>query len=177
MIDKLALTLLLAAGLAAPAWALDGVMLRDDTLRATAAATAGAVGKAAKGSTVTVLARQGGWTQVRAGGKTGWVRLLSVRSGSAGSGAADLAAVGGLAERRDPSKVVAVAGLRGLSEEELRSAHYDAQAMQRLERQAVAAADARRFAAEAGLASRQVAYLPDPKPKGNNNSSWGGPEF
>ncbi|NTV96632.1 MAG: SH3 domain-containing protein, partial [Thiobacillus sp.] len=164
MIQKPALTFLLAACLSAPAWAVDGEMLRDDSLRAGAAVGAATVGSAKKGSKVTILTRQGGWTQIRAGGKTGWVRLLSVRAGGTG-GSGSLSDVAALTEKRDPNKVVATAGLRGLNEEELRKAQYDAGQMQQLESQAVSVEDARRFAAEGNLSAVKLAQLPAPKAK------------
>lgn len=168
--------LLLAACLAMPAWATEGVMLRDDSLRATASAAATSIGKAVKGKKVEILARQGGWTQVRSAGKTGWVRLLSVR-GSAPAAGNVLAGASALTQQRDPNKVVATAGLRGLNEEELRKAQYDSQQMQSLEHQAVSPSQARSFATEGGLAARQLAYLPAPKPEQNNTPAWEGLGF
>ncbi|TCJ15529.1 SH3 domain-containing protein [Parasulfuritortus cantonensis] len=177
---KSGLPILLAVLIGVPAWATDGIMLRDDTLRASASASAASLGKAAKNSKVAILARQGGWTQVRAAAKTGWVRLLSVRA-DAPAASASLADVGALAQRRDPNKVVATAGLRGLSEEELRSAHYDAQEMQRLEGLAVSADAARKFAAEGNLSPVKLAYLPaekkKTKAKESNNGPWEGLGF
>lgn len=178
MIRTAATTLLLALGLTAAAWAAEGEMLRDDTLRAGASAGAAAVAKTSKGSKVTILARQGGWTQVRAAGKTGWVRLLSVRA-SAGGGSGNLSDVAALAGPRDPNKVVATAGLRGLSEEDLRRGQYDAGQMQQLERQAVSADEARRFAADGQLAAVKLAHLPKPETgkKNGNGAPSGGFEF
>lgn len=160
---KLGLVLLLAAGFAAPAMALDGVMLRDDSMYTSASATSKAVGKATKGSKVVILTRNAGWTQIRAAGKTGWVRLLSVRGASQAPSGTDLKDVAALGQSRDPTKVVSVAGMRGLNEEDLRKAQYDADQMRRLEQQAVSTETARRFAAQGGLASQQIAYLPAPK--------------
>jgi hypothetical protein len=167
--------LLLAGCLTAPAWAADGVMLRDDSLRAAASASAAVVGKAAKGGKVSIVARQGGWTQVRVAGKTGWVRLLSVRGEApAGAGKSGLGDVVAMTEKHDPGKVVAVAGLRGLNEEELRTAQYNAQEMRRLELLAVSGAEARQYAADGGLTRREVGYLPGPKRNAATESPWGG---
>ena len=167
--------LLLPAAL--PAWAAPGVMLKDEALRATASATAAVVGKAVKGAPVDILARQGGWSQVRVQDKTGWVRLLSVRGGSAAQTDVAGELKGALAlgtTRRDPGKVVAVAGVRGLSEEELKQAQYDARQLQQLDGYAVALPEAARFAAEAGLARRELAYLPAPQAPSGNGDDWGG---
>jgi hypothetical protein len=176
MVRKLGLILLLAAGFSAPAMALDGVMLRDDSMYTSASSASKAVGKATKGSKVAILARNGGWTQIRVAGKTGWVRLLSVRGASQAPSGVDLKDVAALGQKRDPTKVVSVAGMRGLNEEDLRKAQYDADQMRRLEQQAVSADAARRFAEQGGLSSRQVAYLPTPKAKAATTPS-GGFEF
>lgn len=163
--------------MALPAWAAPGIMLKDEALRATASATAAVVGKVAKGAPVEILARQGGWSQVRVQGKTGWVRLLSVRGGTAAQTdvAGEMQGVLALGTtRRDPGKVVAVAGVRGLSEEELKQAHYDARQLQQLDGYAVALPEAARFAAEAGLARRELAYLPEPQTPSGNGDGWGG---
>ncbi|MFA5081533.1 MAG: SH3 domain-containing protein [Hydrogenophilaceae bacterium] len=177
MVFKKGFPLLLAACLAMPAWATEGLMLRDDTLRATASASARDLGKAVKGNKVDLLARQGGWTQIRVGGKTGWVRLLSVRGHAPAGSNNVLAGAAELTQQRDPNKVVATAGLRGLNEEDLRKAHYNAEEMQRLEGQAVTGEAARRFAAEGNLVAVKLGYLPAPKPKETTISPTGGFEF
>jgi uncharacterized protein YgiM (DUF1202 family) len=176
---KLGLLLWLSAVLATPALALDGVMLRDDSMYKAASAASGTVGTAAKGSKVAILARSGGWTQIRAAGKTGWVRLLSVRGGTqTGADSAGLSDVAALGQSRDPTKVVSVAGMRGLTEEDLRKAQYDADQMRRLERLAVTSGDAQRFAAEGALVRQQIAYLPTPKTTSSSqNTPSGGFEF
>ena len=159
------------------AWAAPGVMLKDEPLRATASATAAELAKTAKGEAVDILARQGGWSQVRAQGKTGWVRLLSVRGGAAAQTdvAGELQGVLSLgATRRDPNKVVAVAGVRGLSEEELKQARFDERALRQMEGLGATAQEAARFAAEAGLSRRDVAYLPAPQGQAAGDTSWGG---
>lgn len=59
-------------------------------------------------------------------------------------------------------QIVATAGIRGLDEEKLKAAQYDAAQVNQLESQTVSADAARSFAAQAGLHNRPVAYLPDP---------------
>ena len=59
-------------------------------------------------------------------------------------------------------QIVATAGIRGLDEEKLKAAQYDAAQVNELESQTVSADVARSFAALAGLHSRPIAYLPDP---------------
>jgi len=59
-------------------------------------------------------------------------------------------------------QIVSTAGIRGLDEEKLKAAQYDAAQVNQLESQTVSADAARSFAAQAGLHNRPVAYLPDP---------------
>ncbi len=172
----LSIALLFAAWSAIPAAASPGQMTRDDTLRAGADAEAAAVGQIARGTSVDILARQGGWTQVGAAGKTGWVRILSVKA-LGGAGAGDVA---GLVEatttKRDPGKVVSVAGLRGLNEEELKQARFNPGELQRLEQFALPRGEAESFGRDAGLRPAKLGYLPKPKGAGDKagqDNIWG----
>lgn len=64
-------------------------------------------------------------------------------------------------------QIVSTAGIRGLDEEKLKAAQYDAAQIRELDSQTVNADAARSFAAQAGLRSRPIAYLPDPT-RGNS---------
>jgi hypothetical protein len=159
------LALILCASIVAPAWAATGTMIKNDALRQSASASAASVGKVSKGASVQILARQDGWTQIRHAGRTGWVRILSVKTiaGSAGGDALGLIEMG--ASRSDPSRVVAVAGLRGLNEEELRGARFNANELLRLDQYLSSRSDAEQFARSAGLRRLEVAYIVLPKRK------------
>ncbi len=140
--------------------------LKADPIRAEPFADARVVGALKKGDALTLLRRQGGWAEVKAGPASGWVRVLSVRKGgpSASSGA-DIAAVAGIATgRAGTGQIVSTTGVRGLGEEDFKAARFDAAQLQRAEAGALAAEPARRFAAEAGLASRVLPWLPAPAP-------------
>jgi len=178
------LALILCASLAAPAWAATGTMIKNDALRQSASASAASVSKVSKGASVEILARQGGWTQIRHAGRTGWVRILSVKTitGSAGGDALGLIEMG--SAKRDPSRVVAVAGLRGLKEEEprslneeaLRTARFNANELLRLDQYISSRSDAEQFARSSGLRRLEVAYIALPKRKQEStpsNSPWG----
>jgi uncharacterized protein YgiM (DUF1202 family) len=171
------IALFCACLLATPAFAAPGVMIKDDDLKAAASAAAASIGRVAKGATVEILARQGGWTQVTSAGKTGWVRILAVKSSAPAAGAGDvLGLVQAGTSKRDPGKVVAVAGLRGLNEEELRQARFNPSELLLLDRYASDRPDAERYAREVGLRPASVAYLPDPKRQPrqeNSNPLWG----
>ena len=168
------LIVLLLGLLAMPAWAAPGTLIKDEDLRASPSSTSAKLASVAKGSTVEVLTRQGGWTQIRAAGRTGWVRILSVRSTVSTTGAGDIAA---LTSRREGGQVVAVAGLRGLNEEELKSAKFSVQELQVLDRFQVDKAEAEQFARAANLVVRKVAYLPEPKPSASSTNSNAGSGF
>ena len=157
-----------------------GTMLRDDDLRASASTSASSAAKVSKGAQVEILNRQGAWMQIRHEGKTGWVRLLNVRKGAASQ--TDVA--GGLAgvlslgtTRSDPGGVVATAGVRGLNEEELKGAKFNAQELQKLEGLGVSSDQAKRFASQGRLVARDVAYLPAPQAKGQSQGAGTGGGF
>jgi hypothetical protein len=167
--------------LAASAFAVPGVMLRDDDLRASASAGAARLGPVKKGKTVEVLGNRGGWTQVRAGATVGWVRLLSVRRGGvAGTdyGASLGSAQGAVTTPHDTGTITATSGLRGLDVADLSAAKYDAAQLDALERQGVTRAEAEAFAARAALKAHGLAYLPDPAARPASGAGYdliGGP--
>ena len=63
-----------------------GSALKNDTLRKEPFADAKSAGTLARGESVQILKKQGAWLQVKTKKTTGWVRLLSVKRGSSGSG-------------------------------------------------------------------------------------------
>jgi len=166
-----ALALLLAMG-AMPALAAQGTVLRNEKLYSQPSATSKVTATAAKGASVTILAKRGGWLQVRSGRSSGWIRLLSVRAGAGGLGGAGLGdVVGAATTRSDPSRVVAVAGLRGLDDEDLKQAKFDGAELARMDAWDASATQARSFAARGGLAAAKVAALPEPRPA-QQPSTW-----
>lgn len=163
----LATMMTLSSALAAP-----GTVLRDENIYAQAASTSKVVASVKRGTAVDIVTKQGGWLKVKAGKTEGWIRLLSVRSGTGGVGGAGVGdVVGAATTRSDPTRVVAVAGLRGLSEEELKQAQFNADELARLEANAVKPADAKTRAARSGLVATNIAQLPDPKAAASKSSS------
>jgi len=168
------LALLLAAW-TSMAVASTGTLIRAESARATPSASAKAVAQFASGTQLEVISRNGGWLRVKAQGKTGWVRLLSVRSSPGGSGTADIGGVVGLATQRNNSQVVAVAGLRGLNEEDLKAAHFDPAQLVQLDKYKTSPRQAEEFAAEGKLQAHKVAYLPPPpEDKAPASNGWQG---
>jgi hypothetical protein len=63
-------------------------------------------------------------------------------------------------------------GLRGLSADDLTTAHADPEQLRRLEHHRVGAEDAQRYAREAGLESHQLPYLAAPGPARSTGDAW-----
>lgn len=169
LISTIALVLCVAS---ATAWAVSGTVLRNDKLYSQPSASARVTASVPKGASVEILAKQGGWLRVKAGKSTGWIRLLSVRAGAGGLGRVGVGdVVGAATTRSDPTRVVAVAGLRGLNEEDLKQAQFNADELARLDALKVTAAQARSFAGQSGLAAVKVPALPKPKPE-QSSSPW-----
>ena len=150
--------------LSAHAWAQEpGVAIKQDDIKAEPFKDAKTVGGVAKGETVTILDKHGGWLQIKAAAGSGWVRLLSVRKGTAAGGgaASEIAGVAGVATgRAGTGQVVSTTGVRGLGEEDLKSARFNEEEMKKAEAAAITADEAKKFAAQAELVARQVSWLP-----------------
>lgn len=143
---------------------MPGTVLRAEKLHREPAATSAVTGELARGARVEILARQSGWLRVKAGAQDGWIRLLSVRTGSGGGGAAGVDdIVGAATTRSDPTRVIAVAGLRGLDSEDLKQAEFNGEELARMEAGSVSAAQASSFANRSGLAAVRVPDLPKPQ--------------
>lgn len=154
------------------AWAAPGTVLRAEKLYSQPSATSKVAANVAKGAKVDILAKQGGWLKVKSGTTTGYMRLLSVRAGAGGLGGAGVGdVVGAATTRSDPSRVVAVAGLRGLNDEDLKQAKFNGDELARLEARSVSAAQVRSFAGRSGLAARSIPDLPKPQSQ-QQRSTW-----
>lgn len=153
--------------LAAHGWAQEpGVAIKQDDIKAEPFKDAKTVGAVKKGETVTILNKQGGWLEIKAAEGSGWVRILSVRKGAAGGGsaAAEIAGVAGVATgRAGTGQVVSTTGVRGLGEEDLKSAKFNEEELKKAEAAAITADEAKQFAAQGDLIARQVGWLPAPK--------------
>lgn len=136
-------------------------IIRAETLRARPAADAPAIGPLVSGAKVKVLARDGGWYQVSSDGKSGWVRMLSVRRSEAAT--TDVAGLAGIASgRTGTGKVVTTTGVRGLDSGDLAAATFNEERIARAETLRVTKADADAFARQGGLVTQTVPALPAP---------------
>jgi hypothetical protein len=115
-------------------------------------------------TSVKLVSRLGGWTQVEAAGKRGWVRAFHLKfqstveaSGSGGSGS--ITSFFGFGNREAPkTSKVATLGIRGLTPEDFKNASPDPAALKKLQSYRADRASAERFAKEAKLAPVSVAY-------------------
>ncbi len=184
---RLALPVLLAVALPlAPAMAERAQVVRAGDLMAQPFIDAAKAGPLTANQGVTVLKRQGGWVQVAAdGGKTGWVRALNLRL-AAGAGPVPVPRVGprlalqggargplepaGLAGRKSKlqtgsSRQTVTTGVKGLDEENIRQASFDAEQLDKLNALGASPEQARTMAAADKLAENKVDYLKKGKVK------------
>jgi hypothetical protein len=136
-----------------------GVLIRADVLRDKPFIDGAEVEKLAANAPVTIATRQGGWVQVDAGGKTGWVRTLNVRLGAGGSaGGSSLLAASSL-YRTGSSGTQVTTGVKGLGAGDISAASPNAAQLALLNAQVVAPAAASEQAGRNGLKTNQVEYL------------------
>lgn len=135
--------------------------LQDSVLRADPSTSAASVGQVGKQAQVLVLERQGGWYQVQtSSGQRGWLPLLSLRfaKDAQASRSNDLGSLLKLGNQASPASGVAT-GIRGISDEELRSGRANTSAsVQSLEAFAASPSEARSFAQQGGLRSQNLPY-------------------
>lgn len=162
-LSRLAVGLLLA--LPALVLAADaGTLGRADALREKPFADARVVQSLAAGTKVDIVSRNGGWYQVKAGKRSGWVRMLSVRrSAAAGNDIAGLAKVA--SGRAGTGTVSTTTGVRGLDAEVLATATFSEAQVAKAEGYRVSRADAQAFAKAGKLVVRNVQPLPAPAGK------------
>lgn len=157
---------LLAGALALPATAALaadlGTLTRPESLREKPFADARVMLNAASGAKVEILVRNGGWYQVRTAGKTGWVRMLSVRRTTAPAGSSIAGLAGVASGRTGTGTVTTTTGVRGLDAETLTAAKFDEAQVTKAEAYRVSRNDAAAFAAQEKLAVRDVQPLPAP---------------
>lgn len=144
--------------------ATPGTLARDEAMRAQPSAGAAQVVSLRAGTSVEIIERSAGWYRVRHDGKEGWLRLYWVRTGAArpratGQPLRDIAA-GAERLRAPQGQVAAGLGVRGLSEEDLGAARFDAAQLAKLEEIArTTQVDNAGFARAGQLLARQVAEL------------------
>ncbi len=90
-------------------------VLRQDELRAEPFADAKVLSEIRKDSRVEVLRKQGGWTLIKAEGKQGWVRSLSLRGEGENQAQAAVGVLALESGRSGRGDLIATTGIRGIS--------------------------------------------------------------
>ncbi len=159
--------LVLAAFASAALAAEQGFTNRATELKARAAPDSATVATLSENTPVKVIARGGAWTEVEAGGKSGWVRVFHLRfpaavgTSSSSSGLASLGSALGFGGKNEQARL-ATTGIRGLSSEDVKNASPDPQALALMQSFRADRPSAERFAREAKLAE---AHVDDPGAK------------
>jgi len=171
----LAALLLAATGVHA---ATGGAAIKADNIKGEPFSDAQTVGTLAPGDKVEIIKKDGGWLQIKSARGAGWVRMLSIRRGDAhkASAGSEVAGLLGLASgRAGTGQVVATTGVRGLNEEDLKSARFNGKELNLAKSFLTSKQEAQAFAAKGKLVPQQVDYLPEPataQPSGKGESSW-----
>lgn len=123
------------------------------------------VGPVAADQAVTIVERRGGWVQVQAAGKTGWLRTLNVRLAAGTANIARASSRGASALRTGSSGRTITTGVKGLDEESIRNAPIDRVQLAALDALAVPEDAARAAAAAKKLVESRQDYLKPGKVK------------
>jgi len=148
----------------APLFAEPGYIIRSSDLMDEPYRDATPLAELKEGATVEILKRKGGWLQIESAGKRGWVRMSKIRKGKAATqptAGKEASGVLGLASgRAGTGNVVSATGVRGLNEEQLKEAKFNASEVKKLESFAVSEQKATRFAQAAKLVARELEFIP-----------------
>lgn len=137
-----------------------GSALKDDSIRDEPFRDAKVVCIIEKGGKVEIIRRDGGWYRVKSDKGNGWVRMLSIRRASSEQPRLTAEGILNLASgRAGTGKVVMTTGIRGISEEDLKTAKFDEKQLGLLESYVVSRVQASQFAAMGRLKARAMAYL------------------
>src|SRR5262245_3772587 len=135
-------------------------VIRATELKQEPASDAATVATLAENTAVDALERRSGWTRIKAPSGEGWVRMLSLRFGSAtaakpgASGASQMFNVA----RTGTSGTQVTTGVRGLDAEQPANAQPNPAELAKLEQFAADRDAAAKFAAQGKLATRSVEY-------------------
>lgn len=151
---------------ATPATAQQVTLERDSPLYAEPRLDAGQTAQLKQGATGEVVGKQGGWLNLKTPAASGWLFSFNVRFPVQKAGSGDPAAGSALGQVFGPKRTVTVTsqiGIRGLEQEDLRQARFDAGQMKLLDDYVVSKPVAEEGARAAGLTPVKVEYM-DAKP-------------
>jgi len=156
------LTLLVVLSAAASAFAQQVTLERDSPLYAEPRLDAPQVTQLKQGATGEVVAKQGGWLNLKTPGGAGWLFSFNVRfpaQKAEGSESGTGSALGRVFSPRRPASVTSTIGIRGLDEEDLKHANFNAGQMKLLDGFVASKQAAEERARTTGLAPATVEYL------------------
>jgi uncharacterized protein YraI len=143
-----------------------GTALKNDSIRTEPFTDAREIATIEKGKPVMILDRKGGWYKISSAKGKGWVRMLSIRTSKDASRRISHKGILELASgRTGTGTVILTTGIRGLDEESLQTARFNAQQLSKLESFIVNRIQARQFAAAGKLRTRTIPYLKEGKSK------------
>lgn len=137
-------------------------MVRATDLKAKPFSDSATLASLAENRKVEMLVRQSSWTQIKTQGATGWVKMLSLRlddpaapkkSGDSGLGTLFTVAATG------SSGSTTTTGVKGVTEENLKNAQPNPQALKTVQTYAVNKTDAQNFATAGKLTPQKLDYL------------------
>lgn len=123
-----------------------------------------------QGSKVEVLTRKSSWMQVKTDDGSGWVKMLSLKFSNEGknkSGDSGLRALFNVASGGGSGGAVTT-GVRGLSEENLKNAHPNPQALEKMQGYTANKEDAQKFARAGSLSAQDMGYVAEGENGGKN---------
>lgn len=156
----LAVAALLAA--AGPAAAQKVTVERDTPLYSEPRLESSPVAQLQQGSVGEVVGKQGAWLNLKTQAASGWLFSFHVRfesQGAAAEGSGTGSVLGRLFAPRRTVSVTSTIGVRGIEEEDLKQATFDAEQVKLLEGYSASKDAAANRAREAGLSSASVDYL------------------
>lgn len=138
------------------------VVERDTPLYAEPALESRPVAQLKQGTPGEVLAKRGAWLNLKTQEASGWLFMFNVRFVERERGAGSGTALSRLFAPRQKISVTSTIGIRGLGEEDLRQAKFDAEEMKLLDHYAASKEAAEQQARASGLSAARVDYL-EPK--------------
>lgn len=139
----------------------DATLLKADTLRSKPFLDAPSQANLSRGAVVSILKKQGAWANVKAGKQSGWVRSLSLKTGTAALPGSSIASIN--TGRLGTGKIVTTTGVRGLeadgSTATLDTAQFNAEELAAAEALTVSADKAKAFAKSGKLTVHSVNWL------------------
>ena len=138
------------------------ILERDSPLYAEPRLDASQVAQLKIGATGEVIGKQGAWLNIKAPDASGWLFSFNVRFPSQQAGAGDSgagSAAGRVFGPRRSVNVTSTIGIRGIGEEDLKQASFNADQMKLLEGYAATRQAAEEKARGSGLAPASVEYM------------------